>query len=219
VQFFAAQWIAPNLGLLFFWPLFLAALGAALLVGRRTNGAGRLATPGVLLLLVLVCVGLARWWAPFGWWAWGSRLILPWLPACLLVSLHARARVLQPFFERLLAPAWSRVALVGLVVLLGLPHLINTVQAHRLNRMTFVDRGVCPVPSSPFARVRYYDCIRRQTWTDPSPLLTAGQMLGEPSSGGTALVYLLLVGGIGLHLGRHVRPREVEQLLPGAGEA
>jgi hypothetical protein len=219
VQFVAAQWIAPNLGLLFFWPLLLVALGSALLVGLRTGGPGRLATPGVLLLLLLVCVGLARWWAPFGWWAWGSRLILPWLPACLLVALHARVQVLEPFFQRLLAPAWTRVALVFLVVIVGLPHLIDAVQTHRVNGITFVEKGVCPVPSSPAARVRYYDCIRRQTWRDPSPLLTAARMLNEPKSRNTALVYLLLVGGIGLHLGRRIRPREAEQLVAGAGQA
>ncbi|HZH15685.1 MAG TPA: hypothetical protein VE057_15140 [Archangium sp.] len=27
-------------------------------------------------LVGLLCVGLTRWWAPFGWWAWGSRLVL-----------------------------------------------------------------------------------------------------------------------------------------------
>jgi hypothetical protein len=37
------------------------------------------------IFTVLVSFGLARWFTPFGWWAWGPRLSLPWLvPAVVL---------------------------------------------------------------------------------------------------------------------------------------
>ena len=56
--------------------------------------------PALALVAVIggLVAGLAAWWAPFGWWAWGPRLSLPWVLPILLVSLtgfgstHAPAR-------------------------------------------------------------------------------------------------------------------------------
>lgn len=43
----------------------------------------------VLAAFAVVVAGLSAWAAPFGWWCWGPRLVMPYVPAMLLVLLSA----------------------------------------------------------------------------------------------------------------------------------
>ncbi|HET8539378.1 MAG TPA: hypothetical protein VFL83_05855 [Anaeromyxobacter sp.] len=89
----AALWISPNGGLLPFAPAAAALVcgAGAWALWRAARGADRWtsAAPalGALGLLAAATLGLAAWYSPFGWWAWGPRLVLPWLPACLFLAL------------------------------------------------------------------------------------------------------------------------------------
>ena len=69
------------------WASFAAVL-ASVLVGswRLRLAKGPI---GIVLVLAALTFGLSGWWAPFGWIAWGPRLLLPWIPACLLILLRA----------------------------------------------------------------------------------------------------------------------------------
>jgi hypothetical protein len=85
--YFADLFLAPAGGLVFVW-LSLAACAVATLVAARRRDSD-LAVLGLACLIVVGAnAGLAMWWSPFGWYAWGPRLTLPFLggAAILLVS-------------------------------------------------------------------------------------------------------------------------------------
>jgi hypothetical protein len=193
----AAQWFAPNGGLVFFWPSFVAAsvaLGVSLW-RRPFDDASRRAfrvLVGVAGLLVLLTVALSKWWAPFGWWAWGPRLLVPWLPAALLLVAHAAASRADALLKQLLASRGRSVVLTVALVVTGMPHLIASVMQHELNHRTFEAPGACVVPDREATRAAYYSCLEAEAWSRPSPLVTAYRMvLEQPRARNTAPLFLL----------------------------
>jgi hypothetical protein len=106
---FAGLLVAPNGGLLFFWPLAVAVLLLAL--RRSWRGLAIWAT------LLVLTAGFASYFNPFGWFAWGPRLLLPWIPALALLAVAA----LGPALPR---PRLRTAAAGALVVaVVSLPHV------------------------------------------------------------------------------------------------
>lgn len=99
LEFFFGSIMSPNGGVVIFWGLpFTVALVGWLIRGLRVDlPTGLLAAIAALLS----CLAFARWWAPFGWDAWGDRLMiqpmLAILVACLLATSSRRsAKVTVP---------------------------------------------------------------------------------------------------------------------------
>ncbi|WP_375769142.1 hypothetical protein NR798_46995 [Archangium gephyra] len=196
-----ALWVAPNAGLLFYWPflvLLLAALPLAVARHRRGGTARPSWLPllGVAALVGLLCAGLSRWWAPFGWWAWGPRLVLPWLPAALLVLLYAYAPVAESLVRPLVATPVRVALLAGLLAVASVPHLISIYRSNELLNALFVDPGDCPGPDVPGQAAEAWRCLRARAWTHPSPLLNAYRMAPGTDMPRRALLYpaLLVLG-------------------------
>lgn len=84
-EFLFGSLFSPNGGLLIFWsvPVFIAVAGWRWvgLVPRREA----LLLAGIVLLVS--CLAFANWWAPFGWDAWGNRLLLPAMLAAVVAAL------------------------------------------------------------------------------------------------------------------------------------
>jgi hypothetical protein len=78
---FLGHWVSPTAGLVWFWPL-----AAAVLVRSGRDGA----VAGAVV--VAYAAGLSRWWAPFGWVAWGDRLLYPVVAAAVFLCLTSRSR-------------------------------------------------------------------------------------------------------------------------------
>ncbi|MBX7098998.1 MAG: hypothetical protein K1X89_14910 [Myxococcaceae bacterium] len=81
-----AIWFSPSGGLLEVAPLAgLTVLGVAGWALARKDERSR----GLWLLGLVgaTTLGFARWFSPFGWWSWGPRLMLPWVPAMFLIAL------------------------------------------------------------------------------------------------------------------------------------
>jgi hypothetical protein len=199
LEHLVALWVAPNAGLLFFWP-FLVVLLAALPVAlarqaRRGEGAAPSWLPllGVAGLVGLLCVLMSRWWAPFGWWAWGSRLVIPWLPAALLVLLYAYAGTAESLIRPLVATP-ARAALLALVMMVAaVPHLVSIYRSNELLNALFVEPSVCPGPDRPETYEEYWRCLRAQAWVHPSPLMHAYRMVPGTDMPKRALWYPVLL--------------------------
>ncbi|ATB38693.1 hypothetical protein CYFUS_004128 [Cystobacter fuscus] len=201
-----ALWVAPNAGLLFFWPFLVVLLAAlAIAVTRRVwrgEAAAVSALPlvGVAALVGMMCVLLSRWWAPFGWWAWGSRLVIPWLPAALLVLLYAYAGTAESLLRPLVATP-VRVAVLALALMVAaMPHLVSIYRSNELLNALFVDKGMCPGPDSPETFAQYWRCLRAEAWTHPPILLHAYRMVPTTGMPKRALWYpaLLALGCVWL---------------------
>lgn len=74
IEFLIGSVFSLNGGVVVFWflPFFLAITGWRLL-GLRLNIS--VVWFGTIIALI-TCLGLSRWWAPFGWDSWGNRLML-----------------------------------------------------------------------------------------------------------------------------------------------
>ena len=192
--------VAPNAGIVLFWPLatlLVAALIGHALVRARMSGSWSEAWPSLALvaLVLSLTVGLAAWWAPFGWWAWGPRLSLPWVLPILLVAIAAYGRGLTPLAAAVLRPAWAVVAVSALTVGVALPHVGLIWRPETIGDFFFrTTTTVCPGGGPP-PTPAYYDCLHEEMWTRHPILLDA--LSGVASAGGvvtTGLVTLVAVG-------------------------
>jgi hypothetical protein len=176
---FGALWGSPNGGLLLFAPLTVAiVLGAGLwALGRaaRRQDGGWASAPaiGALAVLVGMTVGLGSWYSPFGWWAWGPRLVLPWLPSCLYLALTAPLPLERPFARVLTGRAGFALvaALLGAAVTLHAAALANPAAylAH------FTDNPACGVVIIQQDPIGFFDYLSCLMWGTDRLLL--GRML------------------------------------------
>lgn len=194
---FAALWGSPNGGLLLFAPLAVALVcGAGLwaLVGalRRTGSGWALAPAiGAVAVLAGMTLGLASWYSPFGWWAWGPRLLLPWLPACLYLALSSPLPIDGAAARALATPGRFALA-AGILAAAALIHAAALADpgaylAH------FTDNPACGVviiQQDPVGFFAYLSCLM---WSTDRFLL--GRMLGAafaPGAIATAIAAALL---------------------------
>lgn len=209
LQHLAALWIAPNVGFVFFWPLFVLVLAtvAVLLWRDRAPRRAWLPLAGTLVVLALLSLFLARWWAPYGWWAWGSRLILPWVPPVLLLLLWSHAERLEQSVASVLRRRTRHLAALAAagVVGLGLPHLTSAFRSEEFIVDTFMVPGVCSGADHPSTRSRFFECLRDEAWINPSPLLFGYEASLDPRLIPPLAAYAILVASVCVHIWRAVR--------------
>lgn len=134
-------WVSPNGGLVWFAPVVVAAVVAASLAPRRApDDAGPLVARGALAVMAVITVGFARWYAPMGWWAWGPRYLLPWVPAVLWLALRARG---DAWTQRAAAASpWRYAAVAVALAALALPNALSTLDSVQYNRF-FMQNPEC----------------------------------------------------------------------------
>ena len=184
VRAFAALWVAPNGGILWFWPVAVAILALAVAASIRHTGRSwswrRWAAPIVAGLLVVEVAGLSKWYSPFGWIAWGPRLLLPLMPSMLLVVAVLGTADATRFLRRFLTGRWFWPGAVA-TVLVGLPQAMVMYYPHTLAK--FFGDPRCRnahVGSNP---TRYYRCFDYLAWSK-RPLLLQDGLEGLNSAGG-----------------------------------
>lgn len=173
--------VSPNAGIVWFWPGVALALAVLVLAVLRPPGRGaetrriRFSVGLGLLTFVMTVWSLADWWAPFGWYAWGPRPLMPTATTIIVLSL--------PLIDRhVLRCTWlSPIGLAALIMISGLVVLpsVGVVFNHHAYTAqvvaTWRDRPIC----SPAARQRQTQqdkdmCARRMTWrTTSMPLMKA----------------------------------------------
>ena len=198
----AGLFVAPNGGILLFWPLATLVLGLllALPLVRASRGAvpWRDAWPAAALLVIVggLTAVLAVWWSPFGWWAWGPRLSLPWVLPILLLALAAFGSSLTPLVARVLGPIPGLVAVAALAVATALPHVGLLWRPETVGEFFFFTKtAVCPGGGPP-PTPEYYACLREEMWTRHPILLDALGGLATPGGAITTIFVALVVYGL-----------------------
>jgi hypothetical protein len=105
VEFFIGSIFSPNGGIIVFWflSLFIMIGGWRMLGFSPRKSVVSLGVTCVMLTLL----GLAKWWAPFGWDSWGNRLAIPsifGLMVGMLLSLEplqSKGTFTNKFFNKL----------------------------------------------------------------------------------------------------------------------
>jgi hypothetical protein len=175
VEFFAGSVFSPNGGILVFWglPAFLAIAcwRAAGLVPRRSVVVLGSAT------VVVFSVALARWWAPFGWDAWGDRLMVPAMVAVFvgfLFCMRPRDRVTEVAFSWPVALACMPVVAYSFFYVV-VPY--SQSQARSMQDSLYAGPAcermgqslATPQPSSFWRTDIYYLCARERMLYVPRP--------------------------------------------------
>jgi hypothetical protein len=192
---FGALLVAPNGGIWLFWASAMVLLGAAVVFGlagkRHTARWPALALAGIFVVLL---GGLATWWAPFGWYTWGPRLTLPWIPPLLLLAVMAYGGAMLPTLRRATA-GFIATALVSAVVTLSALPQLGVLFDPAASNTIFLPDSACPVGivgGSP----AYYRCLDHQAWGRHMVLLGALDGTRQPS--GIVFSVSMFLAGIGL---------------------
>jgi hypothetical protein len=84
-QFLLGSLFSPNGGVLIFWflPVGVAIFSLRLMGGRLDAKALSLAAA----LAALAVISFSLWWSPFGWCAWGDRLMIPSMLSVLVIAI------------------------------------------------------------------------------------------------------------------------------------
>jgi hypothetical protein len=197
-RYVLSLWLAPNAGLVIFWPVagaaLLAMVGVALARMRVWRENVRVVGVGAILLVLCAAMsyGYASWYAPFGWIAWGPRLMLLLVPAVLLFG----AGTLAPELERLLRAASVAKAVVAVLAITTAIAEIGVMFRPSAMANLFTLDSECPayvtVGAQPDA---YYHCIIHWAWYKHWVLPEA--FGGANDTVSAVLMALLWIGAIG----------------------
>jgi hypothetical protein len=120
---------------------------------------------GVTTLLLLTTLGFSKWYAPFGWIGWGPRLLLPWIPASILLLLYDYADVWKELLSR---ATRYRYLPEGLACAVGLASLPNfRALLYRPYPGMILHSSFCKNAVIQLSPARYYDCIDHLVWPWP----------------------------------------------------
>jgi hypothetical protein len=209
---FLVQWFAPNGGLAWFWPLApVAVLGVALICYRRPGPMSlqRLAVPGVAALFVGQILLLAAWFSPFGWYAWGPRLVLPLIPGMLVAACALGARDATRIVAHFLTSRWLWPAAL-IAVAIGLPQAVALF--HGLAVTQFFAHPQCVNVGLVTAPTRWYQCFQQAAWSKQPWMLQLG-MHGLSSPRGR-FVAVMFAGAVVTLLAVARRAAHAERLEP-----
>ncbi|MFN8040662.1 MAG: hypothetical protein U0Q07_15720 [Acidimicrobiales bacterium] len=181
--------VAPNGGLLWFWWTAVAALVVvvvAVLAPRLVAGPAaddpvdrrrlRLGALAVAAGFGVGLVSLGFWWGPFGWYSWGPRLLLPFVPAVVLAAVELLGR--RPAGEPLprgwvlAGAATTAVAVVLLVPALGEVWAPESWNVHQV--ATVAERPACGTVDlrGPEGYGPFHECLMAMAWrTSAMPLV------------------------------------------------
>lgn len=208
--FFAAVWLSPSGGVLWFAPIatiivagvLVAAVVALARTPRRTGSwLPQLAAVGTVAGFA---AGLSEWYTPFGWIAYGPRLFVPILPAGLVVIAYTAAPQLAGVVRRLLASRAGLVGAAGVCVAAGWAQF-----GAPWSWSVAVSRLIAPAPGCPGMTqlviqtrpTQYYTCASKIMWRiHPSVLHAAASAGGTPALAARVLLgaaTVALVAGIG----------------------
>jgi len=192
-----AIFFSPSGGLYVSWPAASLLVTAACLVGLvRAPFRSAYTRPALVVIccVVVLAIGFASWWTPFGWSGYGPRFEVPWVPPLVLIVLVAYGDDLAVLTRRLLGRPW-RFALVFVVGLaFALPHIGLLWDFGSLGGFFAQERPPCDAPWRGGVQ-KWHRCQHRLMWEHrPMPLYT---VTGVDTAGGTVTAVVVALGLLG----------------------
>lgn len=169
-SFFLGLFFSPNAGMVFFCPvlfIMLAWIGFSRVragVPARDLVSGLIPLLGIAATLLCLALGFSKWYAPFGWAAFGPRLCLPWLPALAFVLLDKYPEEAGQFAR---VTTQSPARLIGSMAFgwIAVTPFVSVIFNSGVLAEWFGPTPDCPRPAiiqqdSAF----YYHCMRSRIW-------------------------------------------------------
>jgi hypothetical protein len=153
----------------------LVVLVAVTSLARLHSGPRRNALPGLAAVATVggFLVGIASWWSPFGWVAWGPRLAVVIIPAGTVALVRAGGDDLERLVRSGLRRTSVAVAVGAVLAIAAWPQAAVPWRAAELFHLVQIRDGVC-LPHPPTYTDRYYTCFDHLAWRHGhNQLLTA----------------------------------------------
>ena len=197
LEYAVAVLVSPSGGILVFWPAASVVVATAcllpLVLRSRPSVDARPALVVGAVVLVLTA-GFASWWTPFGWSAYGPRLMLPWGLPLVLIALVAYGEPLRRFTRRLIVAPWRLLVVFAVVLAFTLPNIGEMWRPGAIAGFFNQEKPPCDAPWRGGA-AKWNACQHRQMWFDrPMPLYT---LHGVGTPGGVATSVIVAVGLLG----------------------
>jgi hypothetical protein len=196
---FAGLWISPSGGLVVFWPWVVLLLAAGLAIGfrhlrRAPLGEGKwIPAAAIAVALLGLTGGLATWFQAFGWWAWGPRLMLPWLPAWVFALLLHYGPALERGMKPLVATPVRTAVLIAVLIAAVSPHVAIVFDPRGVDRH-FAPDATCPGVPPTYDVAGYWGCMHHYMWTKTPMIL-------RPFSAYARVESILVLGAFAVALG------------------
>ena len=207
-----ADWLAPNVGVLFFWTVLALVLAGVLVATvvtfvRQPREPRRWLPPLVVVLTTALFTGtLASWWSTFGWLAWGPRLNLALTPALAVAAVRAAPEPLDAALRWVLGSV-VRAIVAGVVIAVLAVGQVGVVWNQAVIALPTVPSESCPVLKAPWETTPeyFYGCGLDAAWrTSPLALWEASR--GGPRTQQLAeLLQVITIGGLVAWLATDVR--------------
>lgn len=219
VRLAIADWLAPNVGVVWFW-CAAALLCAGLVVTTivllvRQRREPRVWLPPLLVVGVLAAytAGLALWYSTFGWVAWGPRLTLPIIPAVLVAGIWTARAPMTAGLTWIFRNAARTVLVAAVVAVLGLAQ-VGVVWHRAAIELPLVPDAACPtvVPIEQASADYFYGCGLHQAWRLDPLSLGEGSQHGPATQTVAQLLELVMVAGAAVWLHGRARARSAENL-------
>jgi hypothetical protein len=212
VKLALANWLAPNVGVLWFWTVPALILAGVLIAGvvelaRRPRQPRRWAPALAVALITAALTGaLASWWSTFGWLAWGPRLTLPLLPALVVAAVRAAPEPLDAGVRWVVGSTARAVVAGAVIAVLAVPQTGVVWNQAAINLPTVPD-ATCPVLKAPTETTPayFYGCGLDEAWR-LSPLSLWEAAHGGPRTQQLAqLLQVITIGALVAWLAADVR--------------
>lgn len=202
--------VSPNGGILFFWPaacvLVAVLLGVPIAFAWRGAAGWREAWPSLAVVVIVggIVAGLAAWWSPFGWWAWGPRLSLPWVLPIVLLALGVFGKQATAIVARGLRPPAGLAVAATACVICALPHIGLLWAPGTVGEFFFFHKTTACPGGGPPPTPAYYACLREEMWFRHPIWLDSLSGLATPAGIATAGAVALVVVGCLVQFRREV---------------
>lgn len=184
---FLGIWLSPNGGILFFWfSWFICFFSILIAITKLTFKRFRLTfyeLPALTIIMILfgLTFGFASWWAPFGWYSWGPRLMLPWMPSLLLLLIYFYQQEILLLLKNVFKSTASTFVSIFCLFFVSLPNLIVLLYPELVGNLFALD-PVCnryPLVTEPDY---YYSCLNHYMWTKMPPIFNSISIISNQKS-------------------------------------
>ena len=171
--FFAGEWLSPSAGLLWYWPVATGALVvcAAMTGGRFMRQPSHVMDwfPGfaIVSMTIAFTAGLAAWYSPFGWIAYGPRLSVPLMPGLVIAALHVAGTQVETTMRRVLRTVAGLTIVSALCVSAGWPQFGSAWSFAPAIQDLIAGDETCPaMMDTPIQQDsdRYFSCTQHTMW-------------------------------------------------------
>jgi hypothetical protein len=222
-----ADWLAPNVGVLWFWTVVAVILAGVLVLGvvsvvRHPRDVRQWGPPVAVAAVTAAFTGLlASWWSTFGWIAWGPRLTLPLLPALVVAAVRAAPGPLDTALSWLVGSTVRAVVVAVVLVVLAVGQA-GVVWNQGAIALPTVPSPSCPVLKAPADTTAdyFYGCGIDAAWRlDPLSLWEASHGGPRTQQLAEVLQAVTIAGLVGWLAADARRRRQISAASVAVGEA